>query len=134
MDKLGKKDFKGWVILKEKLHNTRQPRTISEGDVWWCAVGENIGVEICGKGNLFARPVLVLRKYGRYSFMGIPLTTKEHSGSWYASFDFKNKRQTAVLVQAETISVSRLYRKIGTVPETDLVLVREALCKLIKRK
>ena len=107
MDKIGKKDFDGWIKLKEKLHNTRQLRTVGEGDIWWCGLGENVGVEICGKGNLFARPVLVVRKFGRYSFMGVPLTSKEHTGNWYVSFEFKNKKEIAVLAQAETISVSR---------------------------
>ena len=63
MNKFGKKDFSGWIVLKEKLHKTRRrPRTVSEGDIWWCTVGENVGVEINGKGHLFARPVLVLTK------------------------------------------------------------------------
>lgn len=134
MNKNGKKDFNGWIILKEKLHKTRQPRTVSEGDIWWCAVGENVGVEINGKGHLFARPVLVLVKFGKYSFMGIPLTSKKHEGSWYVSFNFKEKQETAVLAQIETVSVARLYRKMGTVPDTDLDAVRNGLVSLVLRQ
>ena len=134
MNKQGKKDFRGWMRLKEKLHNTRQLRSISEGDIWWCGLGENVGVEICGKGDLFSRPVLVIRKFGKYSFMGVPLTSKEHEGGWYARFTFKGKNEFAVLAQTETVSVSRLYRKMGAVPEADLELVRSRLCGLISGK
>lgn len=134
MNKFGKKDFSWWIVLKEKLHKTRRrPRTVSEGDIWWCAVGENVGVEINGKGHLFARPVLVLTKFGKYSFMGIPLTSQSHTGSWYVPFEFKNKQEIAVLAQVETISVSRLYRKMGTVPESDLQAVLTAFISLVSR-
>ena len=40
------KRFDEWINLKEKLHfNAKAPR-ISEGEVWWCSFGENVGVEI----------------------------------------------------------------------------------------
>ena len=131
MNKNGKKDFNGWIIVKKRLHNKGKLRAIKNGDIWWCAVGENVGSEICGKGKIFARPVLVAKKLDRYSFIGIPLTSKQHKGSWYVSFDFKKRRQIAVVAQVENISVYRLYNKIGVIPEPDLYEIREALCDLI---
>lgn len=57
------KKFLEWIGIKEKIHNTsRGPRLYKEGDIWWCAVGENIGIEINGKGKMFSRPVLVYKK------------------------------------------------------------------------
>lgn len=70
MNKNGEKDFNGWIKLKTKLHYLGHPIDISEGDVWWCAAGENIQTEINGKSNRFSRPVLVVKKFGRYSFLG----------------------------------------------------------------
>lgn len=93
------KDFKGWIKLKIKLHLTGHICAIKDGDVWWCAVGENIGTEINGKNQTYTRPVLVLKKLSRYNFIGIPLTSKAHIGSWYINFVFQNKVQTAVLSQ-----------------------------------
>ena len=60
MDKSGRKDFNGWIKLKTKLHYLGHPMDISEGDVWWCATGENIQTEINGKSGRFSRPILVL--------------------------------------------------------------------------
>ncbi len=128
-----RKDFKRWIVIKEKLDYVGELRTINDGEVWWCAVGENVGSEICGKGETFARPVLVLRKLSKYNFVGIPLTSKKHEGSWYVCFKFKKRLQTAVVSQVENISVYRLYSKIGRVPNSDLELVKEGLMRLIAK-
>lgn len=70
------KRFLEWIGIKEKLDsNDFRPPLINEGDLWWCAVGENIGVEMSGKGKDFTRPVIVLKKLDRFAFFGIPTTT-----------------------------------------------------------
>lgn len=69
------KYFDDWIEVKSDLHETAVVRRIKEGEIWWCAIGENVGVEINGKSKTFARPVLILRKLGKYSFMSIPLTS-----------------------------------------------------------
>ena len=48
------KRFEEWFELKESHTTGRVPDT-REGEVWWCAVGENVGVEINGKSKTFAR-------------------------------------------------------------------------------
>lgn len=128
------KRFDEWNAVKSDIHFTGRFRDIKEGDVWWCSVGENVGVEINGKQEFFLRPVLVLRKLSKYGFMGIPLTSQPHEGSWYVPFVFKDKNQNAVLVQARVFSVHRLRRKMGTVPNSDLELVRDGFVKLYGKK
>lgn len=85
------KRFDEWNVVKSDLHARGTFRKIKEGDVWWCSIGENIGVEINGKQNFFLRPVLVLKKLSGFGFMGIPLTSQSHDGSWYVPFVFKGK-------------------------------------------
>lgn len=130
MAKQEKKDFHEWIEVKSDLHFAGVFRDVKEGDIWWCSMGENVGVEINGKQELFLRPVLVLRKLSRLGFMGIPLTSQFHEGLWYVAFEFKHKKQYAVLAQARVLSVYRLCRKMGTVPNSDLSLVREGFRKL----
>ena len=56
------KRFNEWIRIKEKLHQVgRTPHNL-EGEIWWSAVGENVGVEINGKGDVFSRPVLIMKK------------------------------------------------------------------------
>ena len=131
MQKPEKKDFHGWIILKEKLHNIGKPRFIHEGDIWWYAAGENIRTEINGKSKRFSRPILVVKKFGRYSFWGVPLTSQEHQGNWYVSFEFKAKTEYAALIQLKNIDVSRLYDRIGQAPTSDLERVKAGIIKLL---
>lgn len=124
------KRFDEWIILKSRIHFGNTARTIREGEIWWCALGENVGIEINGKSDTFARPVLILRKLSNQGFLGVPLTSQKHEGSWYAKFEFKNKIQYAALCQIRVFSTSRLYKKIGMVPTTDLNIVRDAFKNL----
>ncbi len=124
------KDFNNWMKLKADLHYTGIFRNIKEGDVWWCSMGENVGIEINGKQKLFLRPVLVLKKLSKHGFLGVPLTSQFHEGLWYVAFEFKNKKQYAALAQIRTLSVYRLCRKMGVVPDSDLKMVRDGFKKL----
>lgn len=124
------KFFDEWNEVKKMRHNASRSPVIKEGEIWWCAMGENIGVEINGKHERFSRPVLILKKLSRFGFMGVPLTSQEHEGSWYASFVFRGKKQIAVLAQSRVMSVSRLYERMGTIPNSDLEIVKAGFGKL----
>ncbi len=57
----------------------------------WCGFGENVGIEINGKNDLFSRPVLVFKKFSQYGFLGIPLTSQPHEGTRYVFLDFTGR-------------------------------------------
>ena len=118
-----RKRFPEWIRVKSKLHEIGRTPHIKEGEIWWCAVGENIGVEINGKNKVFSRPVLVLRKYNKYSFLAVPLTSRSHQDNWHAAFEFKGKEQFACLTQVRGMSASRLYDKMGEVSSESLAIV-----------
>lgn len=125
-----RKHFKEWITLKEKIHiNEKIPR-IKEGEVWWLAVGENIGIEINGKSEYFSRPVLVFKKLSFFGFMGIPLSTQKHTGSWYVNFRFQGKDICAALAQARTFSSARLYTRLGQIAEDDMRKIKKGFQKL----
>ena len=51
------KNFTDWFSLKPSLDSGNYPPPkFSEKQVWYCHCGENIGVEICGKGEGFYDP------------------------------------------------------------------------------
>ena len=124
------KRFSEWMGLKNNLHFGKKSPDIKEGEIWWCGLGENVGVEINGKSTMFARPVVIMKKLSKFGFMAVPLTSKEKTGSWYVEFEFQNKREFAALCQARFISVSRLYNKMGTLPDSDLKKIKEGFLKL----
>ncbi len=125
------KHFDAWIKVKEKLHNGNEIVPFHEGEVWWCCLGENVGVEINGKGEDFTRPVVIFKALGDQEFFGVPLSTQLHNGSWYATFIFNSKRQTAFLSQSRFMSVCRLKRRMGELPSSDFKVIRKKLFELL---
>ena len=125
------KRFLAWIGVKEKIHHqNHKPPFFKEGEVWWCSVGENVGIEVYGKGELFTRPVLILKKYDRFSFFGLPLTTKIKNGSWYYKIIFRQLDQTVILSQGRTFDYRRLVEKVGELEVREIILVRKAFIEL----
>ena len=119
------KEFDAWNKVKKRLQKRTSLPLFKEGEVWWFAAGKNISTEIKGKGKSFSRPVLILRKLSATCFMGVPLTSKQHEGTWYVCFVFQGKVEVANLAQARTMSPFRLYNKLGRVSESDFRLVQD---------
>ena len=121
-----------WFPVKESKHNTSLNKIpkVNESDVWWVAVGENVGVGINGKSEYFSRPVLVFKKLSHLGFMGIPLTTQKHDGSWYVSFRFQEKDVCASLSQARVFSAARLYGRLGQIAEDDMLKIKDGFREL----
>ncbi len=104
------KDFFGWIKKKESINiKNHKPPMVSEGDIWWCRVGLNIGTEIYGKSNKYSRPGIIYKKLSHSFYLVIPTTSKNKEGSWYCNFNFKEQNITACLHQ---IRVCRLQKII----------------------
>ena len=125
------KRFLEWIGIKEKIHTTsRGPQLFKEGEIWWCAVGENIGIEINGKGKMFSRPVLVYKKLSRQGFMAVPLSTQIKDGTWYVKITFQGKVHSANIAQARVVSVQRMYQKMGELDEADREKIKSGFLRL----
>ncbi|MBR3332360.1 type II toxin-antitoxin system PemK/MazF family toxin [Candidatus Saccharibacteria bacterium] len=126
------KNLEMWFPVKERKHNisTNKIPKITDGEIWWVAVGENVGVEINGKSKYFSRPVLIYKKLTHLGFLGIPLSTQKHDGAWYVGFRFQEKDICAVLSQARTFSTARLYSRLGQIAEDDMQKVKKGFRRL----
>lgn len=127
------KNYKKWMARKSVINNSPRRRSVREGDIWWAAVGENVGVEIDGKNEKFSRPIVILKKHNGLCFTAVPLTSQRHDGSWYATFEFHDKKQTAVLIQSRLMDSSRLYDRIGRMSKKDFDYVRKRYVNLFKK-
>lgn len=125
------KRFLEWIGLKKALHNTagRAPY-VSEGEMWWVSLGENIGFEINGKSKLFSRPVVIIKKLSRYFYFVIPVTSQHHTGTWYTHFVIHGKNQFACLHQARAVDFRRLSTRIGRLDDSDFKEVKDNFRKL----
>lgn len=125
------KGFLEWIGMKEKLHSIiHKPPFVSEGEIWWASLGENIGAEINGKNRQFSRPVVVLRKLSNGFYIVIPLTTQIHYGTWYVNFKQKGVEMSACLHQVRSLDYRRLISYFGQLDDTDFAVVKEGFLKL----
>jgi mRNA-degrading endonuclease toxin of MazEF toxin-antitoxin module len=134
-----------WSVIKLKIDlNQKSPLYVSEGQVWWCQIGQNLGVEINGRNKkditkkVFFRAVLVFKKYNKNQGLIIPLTESLKVGRFYANFKFQGSDSTALLSQARTIDFKRLSsennKPIGRIDEKDYKIILENFIKLLEFK
>jgi len=110
------KDFDAWNKEKKLIHTDRAPVQAEKREVWWCALGNNIGVEVDGKNRNFERPALVLRVYNLYTLLVLPFTSQEKSDRFHYGVYLGAKKSWVMLTQARVISSQRLLRVIDKVP------------------
>lgn len=108
---------------------------ISEKNIYWVKIGQNVGSEIYGKGEYYTRPVLVLKKFYIKNyincFLGVPLSskTKGKSGSLFYKFTTNNnKMQVALLSQIRVFDAKRVsdYYK-GKILKDDFIKIKEKI-------
>jgi mRNA interferase MazF len=127
------KSFFEWFGLKQRLHDIKhEPPLVSERDIWWASIGENVGSEINGKSALFSRPVIVLKKLSHGFYFVIPTTTQVREGSWYVAFRQQGKDMLACLHQARAIDFRRLSSRLGKVDSDDFKRVKDGFRTLYK--
>jgi len=112
-------DFDAWNKEKQQVDKNQKPQNFfyHEREIWWCAIGLNIGVETNGKQASFERPILIVHKFNQHKFWGVPLTSKEKEGEFYVHVKSSKIASHAMISQLRTWSNKRLLRKIGMIPE-----------------
>ncbi|MCK9369016.1 type II toxin-antitoxin system PemK/MazF family toxin [Candidatus Dojkabacteria bacterium] len=114
------KDFENWNELKKKIDSTdHKPPYFNEGDVWWTYVGINIGFEEDGKKPLFLRPVLVVKKFNPFLFIGISMSTKLKNIQYYRPIKIKDKKVSVIISQIRSYSSKRLLNKLSEMEKKD---------------
>lgn len=127
------KRFRAWHKLKYKINSsTSIPLGYKERDIWWVSLGHNVGTEEDGKGEMFNRPVLIIKGFSPYQFWGLPLSTTEKRGKYYHPFMVNGVVSTALLSQLRTFDTRRLISKYGMVSGKDFSTIKEKLVDFLK--
>src|SRR5258708_4115937 len=112
------KNFDDWNMSKRKIHEHAKAPFCHPREVWWCAIGVNIGFEQDGTGAHFDRPIAVIRGFNENIFFGVALTGKMKQGKYYYYLgQIGGRDASAVLSQVRLIDTKRLVRKIATLDE-----------------
>ena len=112
------RDFDRWNKHKRKIHALGERPFYHEREIWWCAVGVNVGNELDGTGKEHDRPVLILRPFNAETFFGVALIGHPRSGRYYFPVGMIEDREAvANLSQVRLFDTKRLIRKMGMLDE-----------------
>lgn len=131
------KDYKIWTPMKCSLDKIAKRLFFHEREVWYCHLGENIGFEQDGRGELFLRPVVIIRKFNNDIFWGIPLSRTYKDLPFYFRFRIQtdesksDDESAALLTQIRLVDAKRLRRLVGYISAEDLVLLKKKLMALL---
>ncbi len=128
------KNFDEWNDMKKELNDFEVHDYIHERQVWWCALGVNIGIEQDGKNDLFERPVLVLLKFNKDSALVIPFTSQHKVGRYYLPVTHQGQELILILSQIRLISTKRLLRKMYQMQIEIFEKVQQSVCDMILKR
>jgi mRNA-degrading endonuclease toxin of MazEF toxin-antitoxin module len=103
------KNFNDWNTLKKELDVSNNKLFFDEGEIWWCSVGVNIGVEMNGKNGMYERPVLIIKKINLQSAIIAPLTNTFRNNLFI--YQLKTIQSSVTISQIKTVSNKRFLRK-----------------------
>jgi len=122
------KDFNGWNAEKKELNSGAAKTFCHVREIWWCALGINIGFEQDGTGKNFDRPVIVIRGFNENIFLGAALTGKRKEGKFYFPIGLVEGREASVILsQVRLIDAKRLIRKMGIIDEAIFKEIKNVL-------
>jgi mRNA interferase MazF len=126
------KDYDRWNNKKKDLNKRVLPDSFFflEREIWWTSTGTNIGREIDGKHENFERPVLILKKFSEYDFIGLPISTKKNIYEILHKMIYHNEPRYVLLKQTRYYSSKRLLRLIMRMEESEFLIVRDKVMNL----
>lgn len=124
--------YNKWNIQKKNLASKEVRFFFKTGEVWWCSLGMNLGSESFGKGECFQRPVLIIKKLSGNTCIGLPLTSQEKIGTWFADINFQEEKSWVMLYQVRMLHTNRFQRRIGTLQQGEFEQVKEKLKILLE--
>jgi len=125
------KKFDEWNEVKKQLDVRVKNITPKDREVYWASIGENVGFEQNGKGEIFSRPVLIVKRFSKNMFFGVPLSTQSRDGSFFYEFELNGAKSTALVVQGRLFDTKRLENRIGMITKEDFANIKTRLRDLL---
>jgi mRNA interferase MazF len=97
----------------------------------WCSLGENIGVEMNGKGEDYLRPVLVIKVFNKKHVWVLPFSSQDIP-KYHINLSSLTPSEKVVISQLRTVSTLRLYRYITKISVKDFHFVIDSVIDLLK--
>ena len=124
-----------WNQYKKQINKVNLNVFFKEREVWWTQLGVNIGTEQNGIGHRFVRPVLVLKKVNKDTFIGLPLTSRNKNVDSHFKLEnvaFLNESSFVMCEQIRVFSKKRLLRKLGRLTSKIFYLIQKKSADLLQ--
>jgi mRNA interferase MazF len=122
-----KKDFDGWNNKKKEINEKIGP-FCHDRELWWCALGVNIGFEQDGSDSEYRRPVLILKGLSKSTCLIAPLTKSKNIHRLRPSIGLVEDKEACVLLsQIKVIDTKRLVKKIGYLDKEIFEVIRKTV-------
>lgn len=129
------KRFDEWNRIKKNQDcKDRSVNTVymKEREIWWISLGLNIGDEEDGKGDLFQRPILIIKKFNNNLFWGCALSTKiKENNPYYKKLNLKSGVQSVIISQLRLYDTKRLEEKFDIISKEDFIKIKTAIKSLL---
>ena len=126
------KDMDGWNEKKKRIDTVGRSKRYHRREIWWCALGVNIGSEQDGSSEEYRRPVLIVAGLGPDTCLVVPLTTSEREHSMRPSIGIVDgKKAHALLSQIRVVDTKRLVSKVGFLDKEIFEVIRKAVRNMI---
>ena len=127
-----RKEYSEWHKKKTILNEREDIDNIffREKEVWWIALGVNIGFEQDGKGEEFRRPVLIVKKFNKYLVLAVPLTTKiKKDNKYYVTCSITDDiiSRMAIISQVRPVDTKRFIDKLGVADDDSYNEIKNAI-------
>lgn len=126
------KDFDTWNIYKKAYHAHGPDRLVNEREIWWCALGLNVGSEQDGVGSSFTRPVLIIKRFANSTALVAPLTLKIKEDKHYYILERNGKKSAVLLSHIRTMSTKRFIRIFYRLNDTAFDDIKSAIRDVLR--
>jgi len=124
-----------WNIVKKETTQSKRKLGIKTREVFWVKIGQNIGDEEYGKGEIFSRPVIIIRQLTSDLFLGVPLTSTLKDDDYFHKFTFETKKgiieNSAMVLQLRAFSKKRITDKIGKISVDEFKKIQDKIVNMI---
>ena len=125
------KEFDRWNEEKKCVHNVGKRKYFREREIWWCKMGINVGDEQDGTGQIFDRPVLIIKGLSMNTCLIASLTSSKNLHKMRIPIgNIDGKDDSVILSQLKTIDTKRLIEKICNADSEKFEDVRKAIREL----
>lgn len=124
--------FAHWTKAKIHIHVSDIRNFPRERQIWWASLGQNIGVEVNGKNEMFERPVLVIKRYSEDASLIVPISSAIREDIYHITFiNHRGENNAVNLSQVRSISSKRFIRKIGKMNISDYSKIKDRFKEII---